>query len=167
MYRLCHHRNFSLILWTFVLGCIWHFLYEFSDYNPFVALIAPVNESVWEHLKLIFFPVLIITIIEYFLQRPNPSMLFGSRFVGAIAGMLSIVCLFYLYTFVTGKSILLLDISIYFIGVCLCYIISSNIFSRFRNTDPMKIFFCWLLGALLFFYFTCCPPEIGLFLPPQ
>ena len=30
--------------------------YEFSDYNPFLALIVPVNESVWEHLKLVFFP---------------------------------------------------------------------------------------------------------------
>lgn len=167
MYRLFNRRDLILILWTFALGCIWHFLYELSGCNPFVALIAPVNESVWEHLKLIFFPVLFVTTAEYFLRRPDLSMLYGSRFVGAISGMLAIILLFYTYTFIAGKSILLLDIAIYLAGVCICYILSSNIFSRFRRTDPIKIFFCWFGTTLLFFFFTCFPPEIGLFMPPQ
>lgn len=167
MYRLYHRRDFTYILWTFILGSICHFLYEFSDYNPFLALIVPVNESVWEHLKLVFFPVLFLTIAEYSLRRPNPSMLFASRFVGVIFAMAAITVLFYLYTFIAGRSILLLDILIYFTGICLCYIASSNLFPRFRRADPMKNFFCWFLSALLFFFFSCCPPEIGLFLPPQ
>ena len=118
-----------------------NFLYEFSDYNPFLALIVPVNESVWEHLKLVFFPVLFLTIAEHSLRRPNPSMLFASRFVGVIFAMAAITVLFYLYTFIAGRSILLLDILIYFTGICLCYIASSNLFPRFRRADPMKIFF--------------------------
>ena len=167
LYRLYHRRDFTYILWTFALGSICHFLYEFSDYNPFLALIVPVNESVWEHLKLVFFPVLFLAIAEYYLRRPNPSMLFASRFVGVIFAMTAITVLFYIYTFITGRSILLLDILIYFAGICLCYIASSNLFPRFRRADPMKVFFCWFLSALLFFFFSCCPPEIGLFLPPQ
>ena len=95
MYRLYHRRDFTYILWTFILGSICHFLYEFSDYNPFLALIVPVNESVWEHLKLVFFPVLFLTIAEYSLRRPNPSMLFASRFVGVIVAMAAITVLFY------------------------------------------------------------------------
>lgn len=149
MYHLYHRRDFTYILWTFILGSICHFLYEFSDYNPFLALIVPVNESVWEHLKLVFFPVLFLTIAEYSLRRPNPSMLFASRFVGVIFAMAAITVLFYLYTFIAGRSILLLDILIYFTGICLCYIASSNLFPRFRRADPMKIF---SVGSFLHFY---------------
>ena len=106
MYHLYHRRDFTYILWTFILGSICHFLYEFSDYNPFLALIVPVNESVWEHLKLVFFPVLFLTIAEHSLRRPNPSMLFASRFVGVIFAMAAItVTIFIFYTFIAGRSI--------------------------------------------------------------
>lgn len=154
MYHLYHRRDFTYILWTFILGSICHFLYEFSDYNPFLALIVPVNESVWEHLKLVFFPVLFLTIAEYSLRRPNPSMLFASRFVGVIFAMAAITVLFYLYTFIAGRSILLLDILIYFTGICLCYIASSNLFPPFpaRRSDEnffLLVPFCTFI--LLFF----------------
>ena len=44
------------ILLLFILGTITHYLYEFTNKNCFVGLIAPINESVWEHLKLIVAP---------------------------------------------------------------------------------------------------------------
>ena len=52
------------ILFTLIIGTLLHFTYEWSGENPFVALYSPVNESVWEHLKLLFFPVLLYTFFE-------------------------------------------------------------------------------------------------------
>ena len=43
------------ILSVSLLGTLLHFTYRWSGRNP---LIAPVNESVWEHMKLLFFPML-------------------------------------------------------------------------------------------------------------
>ena len=57
------------ILFTLTAGILLHFSYEWSMENPFVALFAPVNESVWEHLKLLFFPFLLASLAEYFLRR--------------------------------------------------------------------------------------------------
>ena len=133
LYRLYHRRDFTYILWTFILGSICHFLYEFSDYNPFLALIVPVNESVWEHLKLVFFPVLFLTIAEYSFDGRILPMLFASRFVGVIFAMAAITVLFYLYTLLPVGVFCFLDILIYFTGICLCYIASSNLFPRFRR----------------------------------
>ena len=55
-----------VILFSLVLGTLLHFTYEWSGENLFVGSFSAVNESVWEHLKLVFFPMLITTIIIYF-----------------------------------------------------------------------------------------------------
>lgn len=52
-------------------GTLWHFVYEWSGENPIIGAIAPVNESVWEHLKLLFFPSLFYFITELFLCKED------------------------------------------------------------------------------------------------
>nr|WP_236945659.1 DUF6512 family protein [Enterocloster clostridioformis] len=47
------------ILSVSLLGTLLHFTYRWSGRNPLIGLIAPVNESVWEHMKLLFFPMLL------------------------------------------------------------------------------------------------------------
>ncbi len=51
------------------LGTLNHFLYFLSGQSPIVALFCPVNESVWEHLKLLYFPFLFVSIWEYSASR--------------------------------------------------------------------------------------------------
>ena len=47
------------------LGSALHFTYEFSGRFDFIGVFSAVNESVWEHLKLAFWPSLIWILIEY------------------------------------------------------------------------------------------------------
>ena len=63
--KFLRFQIFSLFF-TYVLGTILHFTYEWSNENSIVALFSAVNESTWEHLKLLFFPMLITIIIGYF-----------------------------------------------------------------------------------------------------
>ena len=51
-------------IFTSVLGTLMHFFYEWSNDNSIVGLFCPVNESPFEHLKLLFFPFLIWTFVE-------------------------------------------------------------------------------------------------------
>ena len=59
------------LLFTLLTGFLLHFVYEWSGDNPLVGLFSPVNESVWEHLKLLFFPILAYSIVEYFIYGKN------------------------------------------------------------------------------------------------
>ncbi len=54
----------SGILFTSILGTLSHFLYGWSGSRVLVGLFAPVNESVWEHMKLLFFPMLLYFVFE-------------------------------------------------------------------------------------------------------
>lgn len=167
MYRFIRRKDIPYILFTMILGSLNHFLYEFSEQNPVTALIAPVNESVWEHMKLLFFPVLLFSLIEYGFRRPAPATFFAARFAGVWTGMLSIIFLYYGYSGILGASFVVIDILLFFVGVLITYSTSLRLCKRFQNQNPLHIFLWWIFTVLLFFLFTCFPPEFPIFLPPD
>ena len=60
-----------------VLGTLGHFFYKWSNYNPYIGLLFPVNESPWEHLKLFFFPSLFCYIfLSLFKHSKIPCILY-------------------------------------------------------------------------------------------
>ena len=50
-------------------GCVLHFLYGWWP-NALTALFSPVNESLWEHVKLVFWPFLGAALV---LNRDRPG----------------------------------------------------------------------------------------------
>lgn len=167
MYYFIRRKDIPYIILTAVLGSVAHFLYEFSEQNPFTALIAPVNESTWEHLKLLFFPYLLMTAIEFYFRRPKKAAFFAARYIGVCFGMLSIIFLFYGYTAILGKHLLLIDILIFLFGVVFAYFIAARLYRPLMGIDSMAVFFAWFITILLFFIFTCYPPDFTLFYPPE
>lgn len=61
--------NIYRFLFISILGTLLHFTYEWSQNNAIVGLFSAVNESTWEHLKLLFFPMFFLTLFELFLSR--------------------------------------------------------------------------------------------------
>ena len=152
-----------------VIGTLDHFLFEWFDSNVIVGLFCPVNESVWEHLKLLFFPYLIWTVIEYFFLREQHNF-FCSKLKGIAAGMVFIVSFYYTYTGVTGKVSTFADILSFFIGAAVAFIISYEFMrngkhgSRLYENLSILIF---IFISAMFFAFTFSPPLIPLFEDPQ
>ena len=153
-----------------IFGTLWHFLYEWSGENMFIGMIAPVNESTWEHLKLLFFPVLIYSVIEYILWKDRPDNYISAAGIGLFCGMLAITAFFYTYTGILGFNIPALDISSYFIGLFVMLIIKSRIirgksFSSVYAAGTALFFI--ILTAVLFGIFSFIAPELGIFMPPR
>ena len=99
----------SLLLWqvsglTFsaVLGTLFHFLYDWTGFILFAPFSA-VNESTWEHMKLLFFPSFIFAIIQsVFFLKDYPSF-WKIKLIGITVGILVIPTLFYTYNGTIGK----------------------------------------------------------------
>lgn len=157
-------------VFTSILGVLFHFAFEFLGENQALGWFFPVNESTWEHLKLLFFPALLWTIIGYFLIGKDIADYIGASALGILYGILSIIVLFYTYTGVLGYSIDLINIIIYFVSVivCYCFICKALTQSKEQNTVPGNwggvLFF--IIFFVLFLVFTYLPPKIGLFLDP-
>ena len=156
------------ILFTLILGTLLHFCYDWSGHNPFAALFLPINESVWEHLKMLFFPALIYTIFEVFALSKTSARFLSARTLGMVLGMFFIVSSFYTCTGITGKHSLAMDILIFVLAVLAAFLLSRCL----EVHCPAVCLPSWLSSVILllivlcFFIFTTRPPALPLFQDP-
>lgn len=151
-----------------LLGTLFHFVYEWSGDNFFVGLFFPVNESTWEHLKLVFVPILLISVLEFFIGGIQRNDFPCIKLRSALLAMLVIVVLFYTYTGVLGTVIDWLNILIYFIGMGAAYLYSYRKLNsdKVLNCSPALSLLFTVTLLLLFMLFTVYPPSLGLFRAP-
>ena len=127
-----------------------------------------MNESVWEHVKLAFWPSLIWLLIEYLLIRKLTNNFLPSKTMGTCTMIALIPIVFYSYTSITGESIFAIDITTFIVAVIVGQILSytflkKNQFSR--NTDKVALIILIALG-IAFIVFTFYPPELPIFRDP-
>lgn len=104
------------IVFIVVIGGALHFAFELSGGWRPLALIAAVNESVWEHLKLGFWPALIYFLIEYrYLIKYSGNLLFAKA-IGLLLIPVAITVLFYAYTAII-EDMLAIDLTIFVVAV--------------------------------------------------
>ena len=162
-------RNIIAFFIISIIGTLSHFVYEWTGKPYLIGLFFPVNESTWEHLKLLFFPSLIYFAVVYFTLKEKPKNYISATAISIIAGMVSIVVMFYTYQGVLGRNIDFLNILIYFLGVIVTVYIMQRILktqSYSSGTANVISLFFLLLTAILFVSFSFNPPSLGIFLPP-
>ena len=114
-------------IFTAILGTLAHFFYEWCGENPLVGLFSPVNESTWEHMKLLFFPVVLWSLfIPDGLAEQKPGLR-PALLLGGITGTLLIPVLFYTYSGILGRTVTGIDISIFFISVTIAFLCAYHI----------------------------------------
>ena len=146
-------------------GSALHFAYEWSGGFPLVAPFAAVNESVWEHLKLAFWPSVAWALIERrpLLGRVNNFLLAEGLSIPLTP--LLIVAFFYGYTSVLGHHLLILDITAFVVAVILGQSLSYRILTGDERNPAANRFAPLLVVvfAILLVVFTFLPPHFGLF----
>jgi hypothetical protein len=156
------------IAFIIFLGSAFHFTYELSGRFAFVGAFSAVNESVWEHLKLAFWPSLIWLLIEYLPINKLTNNFVESKTIGTCTMIALIPIVFYSYTSITGESIFAIDISTYVVAVVVGQIVSYTLFKKnqfLRNTDKVALVILIVLG-ITFTVFTFYPPHLPIFQDP-
>lgn len=153
-----------------ILGSVWHFFYDWTGENYFVGLFAPVNESTWEHLKLLFWPVLLYFGIEhFFFSDKRHSNFLPALALGIFSGMLAIVSSFYTYSGILGYTVDFINILTYFIGLAVLLTVKTLVTkNRIFTSKTAKIISAVLLltFAVFSFIWSHNPPSLGIFTPP-
>jgi hypothetical protein len=152
------------IIFIICVGSALHFVFELSGYWKPVGLIAAVNESVWEHLKLGFWPAVFFALIEYpFLKKTGNFVI--AKAVSIYLIPFGIAALFYSYTFILGHNTLAMDVLIFVFAVVMGQVASYRIMTA--SELPQKLNATALLAvvalAVLFMVFTFYPPHVSLF----
>ena len=148
-------------------GTLLHFLYEWLGEAVWIAPFSGVNESTWEHMKLLFFPMLIYAAVQSLFFRDRADF-WCVKLKGICLGLLLIPVLFYTYNGVIGRSPDWLNIAIFFLCAALAYLYETRQFNNGSTACRNPRIPILLLGsvAVLFVLFTFVTPELGIFRDP-
>ncbi len=148
-----------------LIGSLLHFVFDWSGRWKPLALIAAVNESTWEHLKLAFWPALLFMLIEYkYVGRQVRNFVVG-KVLSLYVMPAVIIILFYGYLWIVGRDVLLLDILIFVFAVGVGQCVSFATFSATAGVLHSRKLAMILLTILLlaFLLFTFFAPRLFLF----
>lgn len=165
-------RNLALwqlvgFFFTCILGTLLHFLYDWSGQNVLSALVSGVNESTWEHMKLLYFPLLIFAVVQsrYF---KDYAEFWCVKLIGIVVGLTANPVLFYTYNGVFGKSPDWVNITIFFVSAAIVFVLETYLFKKGNINCPAKwlaVILILLIGVV-FVVFTFNTPQIPLFRDP-
>jgi hypothetical protein len=161
-------RSFILVLLVIsgffiaLYGSLWHNWYSMTQ-NNIVGYIAPVNESVWEHTKLITFPFLVLfttlwilsIIFKFKLTNPITAL-----FASTILGIFITIFLFYGYNNIDRGHNLLTDIFIYYGAITFGLLLMGVVLTRSKENTVFECLstFLYIILLILTFLWTYNPP---------
>ena len=153
------------ILFIFLAGSLLHFTFELSGGWKPLAIISAVNESVWEHLKIGFWPAFIWAFIEYFVFGRKVRNFFFSKGISFFTIPVVIVALFYGYTWIFKLESLIIDILIFLVVIVVAQIISYRIMIIENGKLSGNIIGTVLIitGIVVFSLLSYFPPKCPLF----
>ena len=148
-------------------GTLLHFLYDWVGESELVAPFSGVNESTWEHMKLLFWPMFIFALFQSFSFKDLKNF-WCVKLRGTLLGLSLIPILFYTYNGAIGKSPDWLNIAIFFISAAIAYLYETKQFNENKSPcrSPKSAIIALAMIAALFIIFTFATPKLGIFRDP-
>lgn len=152
---------------TALVGTILHFLFDWTGRSVFAAPFSGVNESTWEHMKLLFWPMFLYAMVQSFFFSDRRDF-WCVKLRGSLLGLILIPVIFYTYNGAIGKSPDWFNIAIFFITAAMVYLFESRQFKKEHTSCPFPrlSFYIFCLIGFLFVVFTFAVPKIGIFMDP-
>ena len=152
---------------TSLAGTLLHFLYDWLGEAVWIAPFSGVNESTWEHMKLLFWPMFAFALVQSLFFRERKDF-WCVKLRGTLLGLATIPVLFYSYNGAIGKSPDWLNISIFFVSAAVAYLYETRLFhaQRLLCKRPKIALGALCALSLAFIAFTFLAPEIGIFRDP-
>lgn len=164
------HWELAGFLTVCVVGTLLQFLFRWTGGSTLAAAFSAANESTWEHMKMLYVPYFVFTMVEFTVFAEPFRNFFATKAAAGAAGLLTIPMLFYTLNGMFGKTPDWVNMAIFYIAAALMYLVSCRLLTAFalRGTALQLLGFALLWGLLFaFIYFTYRPPELPLFRDPM
>lgn len=156
-------------LFVCAAGTALHFLYQWSGESVAAAPFAAVNESVWEHMKLLFWPMLLWAGAERAVLGGYSRGFWPAKALGTLLGLALIPALYYTYTGALEVSVMWVDIAIFFVAAAAAFLAETRMLARdwrCRGGARASALVLLLLLSAAFVLCTFVPPRFPLFRDP-
>lgn len=148
-------------------GTLLHFLYDWTGGSILTAPFSGVNESTWEHMKLLFWPLFLFALVQRLFFRDQKNY-WCVKLVQILLGLILIPVLFYTYNGALGKSPDWINIAIFYICAAVIFLFEWWAFrqDRLPCSRPLLALAAICLIGVLFVVFTFKAPRLPLFQDP-
>ena len=155
-------------VFTTVVGTLLHFFFDWSGGVLTAALFSAINESIWEHLKLLYYPMLVFALAEWLYWGKKTEGFWCIKLIGILLGLAVIVVVYYTYTGALGMSADWFNIALFFFAAGVAFWLETKLFQRNFSCPVSRKLSLFLIGlvAVAFTVFTFLPPRIPLFQDP-
>lgn len=155
------------IFLVFIFSVVYHNIYVYFP-NVITSIFFPVNESIFEHMKLIYLSYLSTSFIEYILMKNNNLDTRNLKFCTIFSIIFNILILLIIYTivYVLYSHNTFITLLIYFITIVITKLISYKILASNKNLYINNNLFLSIiiLMLLILLYFTYNPIKNILFI---
>ncbi len=162
-------RRASLgFVWTIVIGSLLHFTFEWSHGSLLVGLFSAVNESVWEHLKLLFVPATVWAAFRHKWRASDWVRASATDGLALLAGLLLINGGYYLYRMFLPHEFVL-DLFL-FVSAAACTHFGPLLTRRYVPERQAWQYSATLIMLAVFVAFalaTLMPPHLPVFQDPR
>lgn len=150
-----------------------HFTYEWLGQQAVIGLFTPTNESIWEHLKLIYWPIVLWWGIGFIVFRNSKQLSWLKWLTAATVSLMVIMAFivgwYYTWVYGVGKSSSLIHMSSLFIAVPIGQLLGIHVY---RVVKPRFIYqvislILFILFGVMFIYFTFAAPDLPIFVIPN
>ena len=151
-------------IFTVAAGILSHFVYEWSGENFILGFFFPVNESTWEHMKLVFFPMFVYALFAVKQLENEYGCIDRAFSIGILTGIFLIPVIFYTYSGILGYDVAWLNILTFILSVIIGYVVIYKV-AQSCDASEEAVFSKFLIWAVFiaFIVFTYNPPELGIF----
>lgn len=155
-------------VFTGILGTLLHFFFDWTGGSGIAAVFSAVNESIWEHTKLLFYPMVLFAVIEYKAWGKTVTSFWCIKLIGVLMGLVMIPVVYYTYTGILGKSADWFNIAIFFLAAAAVYFAETKLFLKDAACKllPRAALAVLCLMGVIYTVLTFYPPHIPLFQDP-
>lgn len=148
----------------FLLGSIFHFMYKYGGKKLWMIIFSPVNESIWEHIKIAFFPGLIYAIFQFLILEENVYRILTTEIIGIYVMILFILIAEWIYPKILKKNVLILDLAVFLIAIILSQITSYYLYTNTLFELPLGAILLIIFGqSAVFTILSLKPIKLPLF----
>lgn len=149
----------------FMVGSLLHYAYEFSNNNKIIGLFSPVNESIFEHSKLLLIPLVLFWGITFLFVKDdiNYNNYFTAMVASIFVSIITMFSFYYTYVGIVGENYELMNILDLLISFLIGQLTANHIYVYGEGFPIYLSITIIIVIMLLYIYLTFKPIKIPLF----
>jgi len=147
-----------------LLGVLTHFWHKWFKTGVVLHVLSAINESVWEHMKLSFYPMVLVMVLQVLLTQIYYPGFWGCAAIVVLTATFLVPLLYYPVRKILGREVPAVSISLYFVCILLAFIVEYYlVMSSFNAINDTLAWVLLLMTFIAFAYFTYFPPKLPIF----